>query len=93
MTNDATIGLMIWDGNSSGTLLNVIRLLSQGKKVVLYSKVGNRFHELKSLGHWNDFFSACPSELRAKVEQRALSECDGVQPRLRTGAEIVGRHP
>src|SRR2546426_9265880 len=37
MTEEATIGLMIWDGKSFGTVANVFRLLQKGKKVVLYN--------------------------------------------------------
>jgi hypothetical protein len=36
MTDDATVGFMVWDGKSAGTLLNMLRLLSQQKKVVVY---------------------------------------------------------
>jgi len=35
MAEEATIGLMIWDGKSFGTVANVFRLLQKGKKVVL----------------------------------------------------------
>ncbi|HLP47954.1 MAG TPA: hypothetical protein VK469_18565 [Candidatus Kapabacteria bacterium] len=38
MADEATVGFMIWDGKSIGTLTNVFRLISQNKKVIiLYS--------------------------------------------------------
>lgn len=34
MAAEATVGLMLWDGQSRGTLLNVLRLAAEGKPVV-----------------------------------------------------------
>jgi hypothetical protein len=95
MTDEATVGLMVWDGKSAGTLLNVFRLLSQQKKVVVYAGPEKRFHELKNLGQWDDFISHCPAELRSKIEQRASSERDDTRsrPGVRTEAQLVGQHP
>ena len=36
MAEEATIGLMMWDGQSVGTLMNVVRLLRLNKKAVVY---------------------------------------------------------
>ena len=33
MSEEASFGLMIWDGESAGTLMNVLRLLKQNKSV------------------------------------------------------------
>jgi hypothetical protein len=38
MAAQATVGLMLWDGESRGTLLNVLRLVAQGKPVVVYNQ-------------------------------------------------------
>jgi hypothetical protein len=90
MTDDATIGFMVWDGKSAGTLLNVFRLLSQQKKVVVYIGPKKQFEELKTLSQWDEFISRCPSELRSKVEERVVSERNGSllqpPPRRRVGA-------
>jgi hypothetical protein len=95
MTDEATVGLMVWDGKSVGTLLNVFRLLSNHKKVVVYAAPEKQFHELKSLGQWDEFISHCPLELRRKVEQRAVSKGEelGIRPPSRTGALVTGHHP
>ena len=36
MTKESSVGFMLWDGQSKGTLSNIARLLDQGKKVVTY---------------------------------------------------------
>jgi hypothetical protein len=43
MANDADYGLMIWDTKSTGTLSNVIELLTQRKKSVVYINKLNEF--------------------------------------------------
>src|ERR1700678_1919666 len=37
MAQAATVGLMVWDGKSVGTLCNVLRLLSQKKKAAVHT--------------------------------------------------------
>jgi hypothetical protein len=74
MAEDATIGFMVWDGKSKGTLLNVFRLLEQQKKVVVYNTAEKRFYELQERAHWEAFIATCTGELRDKVEQQAALE-------------------
>lgn len=65
---------MIWDGNSIGTLLNVLRLLLQNKQVVLYFATDKKFSELRSYDQWLDLIKELDVNLRAKVEHRATLE-------------------
>jgi adenine-specific DNA-methyltransferase len=74
MSEEATVGLMIWDGKSAGTLLNVLRLLGLGKKVVLYVVPDRRFVELRSVADGRDLVARCDPMLRRKVEERAHLE-------------------
>jgi hypothetical protein len=74
MAEEATIGLMVWDGKSVGTLLNVIRLLSLQKKVVIYVAPDKEFREFRGGDEWRRFLANCNSGLRRKVEQRATRE-------------------
>jgi hypothetical protein len=48
MANDASYGLMLWDGMSRGTLENVRNLLAQRKPVALHLGPARRFVSLKS---------------------------------------------
>ena len=36
MSEEASFGLMIWDGESAGTLMNVLRLIKRNKNVVVF---------------------------------------------------------
>jgi hypothetical protein len=74
MADDATIGLMVWDGKSKGTLLNVFRLLKQRKNAIVYNVPEKCFLELRDLAQWTELLSHCDSELRNKVEQQAVLE-------------------
>ena len=70
MALEATYGFMVWDEKSTGTLLNVLRLLRQGKKVVVYLTPVHRFAELRSPDQWEDFIASYGSEFRLEMEQR-----------------------
>jgi hypothetical protein len=70
MALEATYGFMVWDEKSPGTLLNVLRLLRQGKKVVVYLTSVHRFAELLSPDQWEDFIAHYGAEFRLEMEQR-----------------------
>jgi hypothetical protein len=74
MSNEATYGFMVWDGKSTGTLLNVLRLLRQDKKVVVYNVPERRFSELKAYTQWHGFMAAYGTALRNETEQKAALE-------------------
>lgn len=48
MAQDASCGFMLWDGNSKGTLTNVIKLLENNKKVLLFSAPKKQFFTLRT---------------------------------------------
>jgi hypothetical protein len=62
MTKESTIGLMLWDGNSKGTLANISRLLDQGKKVVVYIAAQHDFVTLTGKDAWKSFLSQSKTE-------------------------------
>ncbi len=72
MTDEANVGFMLWDGESQGTLANVLRLLLQKKKVLLYRSNRKDFLELTDLADW----TALPisTELRSEVEESERGE-------------------
>ncbi len=53
MAEESSVGLMLWDGKSKGTLSNVHRLLEQGKKVVVWIAPQKKFETLGSLNDWD----------------------------------------
>ena len=48
MAEEADYGLMIWDGESAGTVNNVLNLLERGKKVVVYLSPQKQFVTFKT---------------------------------------------
>ena len=47
MAEAATVGLMLWDGQSRGTLMNVLRLAARDKPVVVYVQPRKAFVEVR----------------------------------------------
>ena len=74
MAQEATIGLMMWDGKSVGTLLNLFRLLSLKKKAVIYTVPEKQFLEFRSQVEWENFLESRDVGLRCKIEQRTKLE-------------------
>lgn len=74
MAKEADFGLMIWDGKSPGTVLNVLRLVRAGKIVVLFNVPDKRAINIKTITHWEEFLSQCSPELLHDVRERATPE-------------------
>lgn len=70
MADEASVGFMIWDGKSLGTLMNAFRLLCQRKTVVIYATRGKEFFELKGEADWERFATHLGKELRRRIEAR-----------------------
>ena len=74
MAQKAEFGLMIWDGKSPGTVLNILRLVRASKKVVLVSVAEKSEVEFKSKEDWEVFLSRCSLKLRRDMERRAIQD-------------------
>lgn len=68
MADDADVALMIWDGQSSGTIVNVARLVARAKPAVIYSAPTKTFTTLKTPEELIDFLSALDPSVRAKLD-------------------------
>ena len=64
MARETDYGFMIWDGKSKGTLNNIINLLKENKKVLVYFSPNKEFYNLIS---FNDL-----EKLLAKCEKKFL---------------------
>jgi hypothetical protein len=71
MTDEANYGLMLWDGESRGTLTSIVDLVGGGKPVVVYFSPTKVFHSLRN--------SSDLDVLLDKVDPETLSE---VRPHL-----------
>jgi len=74
MAREADFGLMIWDGKSPGTALNVLRLVQSGKIAVLINTPDQTVRNFKSDQDWDEFLSQCSPDLRADLRDRATAE-------------------
>ncbi|MGL4483964.1 MAG: hypothetical protein ACRCUS_03360 [Anaerovoracaceae bacterium] len=62
MADNADYGFMIWNGESKGTLNNMINLLSDEKKVLLFFTPLGDFTQLNSIEELNKLIEHCQSE-------------------------------
>jgi hypothetical protein len=76
MAREASIGFMLWDGKSMGTLANIFRLVKQRKKVAVYTVPTKTFTTLKDESDWERFLSRYPIEVRRKVASYTRSDVE-----------------
>lgn len=74
MADEASVGLMIWDGASVGTLMNMLRRLRQHKKVAVYVAPTKAFQDLHGKSDLDDLVSHHAPELRERLEREDLAE-------------------
>lgn len=74
MARVADAGLMIWDGKSAGTLLNVLRLAQAGRKTVLATLPARDEVTIRSDDSWREWFQSLDPALRADLRARATAE-------------------
>jgi adenine-specific DNA-methyltransferase len=67
MAREADCGLMIWDGKSKGTLLNVHRLIEFGKPVVVYFSPSRECRTIKTQADLRVLLSQCPQSERRRL--------------------------
>lgn len=73
MATVADFGLMIWDGESPGTLLNVLRLVRAGRIAVLFHVPERRAVNVKTAEDWHVLIGACSPEVVDAAKRRALT--------------------
>ncbi len=81
MARQAMYGLMIWDGKSCGTVLNILRLVKHSKKAVLVCVAERSEVEFRSRKDWDTFLGSRSLKLRRDMEKRAIQD---ELPMLRT---------
>lgn len=80
MAEEATVGLMLWDSESVGTVMNVLRLIQRHKKVVVYVAPKHDFVDVKSERDWEDFLAHCEAPLQERIAKESSAELGGVPP-------------
>lgn len=64
MARDADYGFMIWNGKSKGTLNNIINLVADNKKVLVYFIPGDKFISINDKFKLEQLISICPEETK-----------------------------
>jgi adenine-specific DNA-methyltransferase len=90
MADESSFGLMIWDGESLGTLMNVFRMCARSKPTVVYVSCDNSFIEVRDREDFDQLLRTSDPSLRDRLErtiaeESALPEAQQLFPSLRPG--------
>jgi len=69
MVDAADYGLMLWDGESKGTLNSVVNMVRQGKPVVVYFAPKKAFQNLRSTNDLNGLLANCDAVSARRLER------------------------
>jgi len=67
MAEEADAALMLWDGESTGTLVNIARMTARGKPAVIYIAPAKAFETVKTRGDLEQLLSGCAPEHRLRI--------------------------
>ncbi|MCY4588075.1 MAG: hypothetical protein OXB98_18755 [Bryobacterales bacterium] len=80
MTERSSIGFMLWDGESAGTLANVLRLLDQKKTVVVYHSKSRESLTLENSQDLDKLLARSTPEVRRQVAlQSSANEKEAIR--------------
>lgn len=74
MARQATVGFMLWDADSVGTMLNVWRLMRQQKTSLVYVQSQKQFFEIRGQDDWRQLLGLARDVRRADIEKRIRAE-------------------
>jgi len=77
MSEDADYGFMLWDGESKGTLNNIVNLLQSNKYVLAYFSPAKEFFTLKNFGDLEKLLRKC-DQRNKKTFQQILRTHEGL---------------
>lgn len=69
MAEVADYGLMLWDGQSRGTLTSIVNLVGQGKVVVVYVASNKSFYTLRTAAHLTAMLGHFDSNALHRIER------------------------
>ena len=70
MAEEAEYGFMLWDGKSAGTLNNILNLLKENKKTLVYYSPLKQFFIISSLEDINSLISKCDQSFIDKIKKK-----------------------
>lgn len=94
MARKSDYGLMIWDCKSTGTLSNVIELLREKKKSVVFVNKSNDFIKVSDKAGLEDLLAFMSTNARAKAEEKMnLSSVIAGISQEQLSLDIAGNEP
>jgi hypothetical protein len=69
MSRDARCGLMLWDGESKGTLANISNLISERKRVLVYLSLVKKFYTLSSEEDLDALLGQCNGKVSSVLKR------------------------
>lgn len=69
MAPEADVGLMLWDGQSAGTIVNVTRMVAASKPVVVYVSSKKDFSTVRSHSDLEALLSLCTPNVRKRIDE------------------------
>jgi hypothetical protein len=69
MAAEADYGLMLWDGQSRGTLTNIVHLVRQGKPVVVYTVSDQSFHTVRQSDQLTEMLSRFDPDAFQRIDR------------------------
>jgi hypothetical protein len=70
MARIADCGLVLWDAKSSGSVANMLALLNEGKKVVVYFSPNNSFYTLRTQDEFVALLGNCDDEALSDIDRK-----------------------
>ena len=69
MAEDADYGFMIWNGKSKGTLNNIVTLIIQNKKTLVYFVPERRFYTISNFSNLDNLIEKCDATINDSVNK------------------------
>ncbi|MER2560296.1 MAG: hypothetical protein ABTQ32_06250 [Myxococcaceae bacterium] len=89
MAEQATVGFMLWDGKSAGTMVNVWRLLQQRKTSLVFVQAEKTFIEVRGPGEWKQLLSLASAAALADIQKKVRLERTSETNELPFTAELA----
>lgn len=70
MSEDCDFGLMVWDAKSTGTLSNVLQLLRQQKKSMVFVNKKKEFYEITDVQSFENLLSVMSENAITKADEK-----------------------
>jgi hypothetical protein len=84
MAEEADFGLMLWDGESRGTLTNILDLVKREKVVVVYLSVDKRFYNLRESSDLQSMLRKVKPDVLERLTGEVLVFERKTNPRIRS---------